>query len=660
MLTGWQQTNLEILRGETGVRLKVSKGTVATNVGGFNSERTTMKKLMLGCLSATVGVVSAVQISVTADQVIAEVPLTLYGTGMEDVNHEIYGGLDAQRLYDESFEETEPAQLIAIDRAVNGSSGKVCGRQWTPILGGGGYEAQDEKVKHLGRRSQMLMPNGGIASVWNAGLNGWGVPCREGRKLLGHVWVKGRVTRLDVSLQRADGRRTYATAELKYDAEKDWARADFALVPRITDPQARFVISATGEGKIWIDDAYLADEPTNVFGKIGCREDIVDAFRREGLTFLRWGGSMSNSENLLFRNQKGDRAPYDGCWFKTSSTGFLYKEFAEMANAMKLPFAFSIFAYETTEEAEKIAAWTKKFDGDVYVEIGNEECSGFTPACGKKDLASIRRYCESVRRLVPAMRKVNPRLKFVNAVMWFGDQMPLMEEAFTLTDGICEYWDIHVSNDKANAVGAVYEPVHQFRELLRRKNPQSTMKAAVFEENGGSHGLKRALGHASGLMALRQFGDFVLTSCPANALQPYGHNDNGWDQGQIFFTTDKVWLQPYGWAQQMASANHRDLLVKSGSSDKDVLLSATRDRANTSLVVHFVNPTTEAKPIEISFADRPGLKPVKATVLTSASLDDHNPPDDPDRVSPKDVTAAFQAQSTLPPLSYLIVEYRAE
>ena len=45
---------------------------------------------------------------------------------------------------------------------------------------------------------------------------------------------------------------------------------------------------------------------------------------------------------------------------------------------------------------------------------------------------------------------------------------------------------------------------------------------------------------------------------------------------------------------------------------------------------------------------------------TSASLDDHNPPDDPDRVSPKDATAAFQAQSTLPPLSYLIVEYRAD
>ena len=49
----------------------------------------------------------SVTVSVDVSNVIAEVPRTLYGTGMEDVNHEICGGLDAQRLYDESFEEQE-------------------------------------------------------------------------------------------------------------------------------------------------------------------------------------------------------------------------------------------------------------------------------------------------------------------------------------------------------------------------------------------------------------------------------------------------------------------------------------------------------------------------------------------------------------------------
>ena len=163
MLTGWLQTNLEILRGETGVWLKVSKGTVATNVG-FNSERTTMKKLMLGCLSATVGVVSAVQISVTADQVIAEVPRTLYGTGMEDVNHEIYGGLDAQRLYGESFEEAPKpcggGNPIGARLNVSGC--------WESLNAHPGELVHDTAVAHWGRASQAMKPNGASASSLGA------------------------------------------------------------------------------------------------------------------------------------------------------------------------------------------------------------------------------------------------------------------------------------------------------------------------------------------------------------------------------------------------------------------------------------------------------------------------------------------------------------
>ena len=65
--------------------------------------------LACGVLSGTGGLrADPVRVSVDLRAVRAEVPRTLYGTGMEDVNHEIYGGLDAQRLYDESFEETEP------------------------------------------------------------------------------------------------------------------------------------------------------------------------------------------------------------------------------------------------------------------------------------------------------------------------------------------------------------------------------------------------------------------------------------------------------------------------------------------------------------------------------------------------------------------------
>ena len=37
----------------------------------------------------------------------------------------------------------------------------------------------------------------------------------------------------------------------------------------------------------------------------------------------------------------------------------------------------------------------------------------------------------------------------------------------------------------------------------------------------------------------------------ANALQALGRNDNGWDQGQLFYLPNATWLSPYGWAQRM-------------------------------------------------------------------------------------------------------------
>ena len=58
---------------------------------------------VLACLSAFAAL--SVEVTVDPSQVLAEVPRTLYGIGMEDVNHEIYGGLDRQLLFGESFEE---------------------------------------------------------------------------------------------------------------------------------------------------------------------------------------------------------------------------------------------------------------------------------------------------------------------------------------------------------------------------------------------------------------------------------------------------------------------------------------------------------------------------------------------------------------------------
>jgi len=475
----------------------------------------------------------------------------------------------------------------------------------------------------------------------------------------GRFFAKGEVGGLSVSLRRRSDAQVYAARSLSLQKTGDWQRLDFTLTPAATDPAAEFVITATDGGRVLVDDAYLADEPTDEFGKIGCREDVVDGFRREGLTFLRWGGSMANSWGYLWKNMAGDRRPYDGFWFRTSSTGFLYKEFVRMANAMKLPCALAIFAYEQVAKAAEIADWLKQFDGEIHVQIGNEECAGITPPSGECTLGDCRRYCESLRLIVTAMRKVNPRLKFVSGLYYLKDHQDVMDEGFRLMDGYVDYWDLHLpmfEKDVTKVVQSARQEFAAFRDMIRRLNPRTKMKAAVFEENGFEHGLRRALAHAAVLGVCREQGDSLLTSCPANALQPYRQNENGWDQGQIFLTPDKVWLQPCGWAQQMASSNHRDLLFDGTSSDSEILLSATGDRAGRSLVLHVVNVSTVAKPVSLTFADGTARKVVRVTALTGDGPLADNTPEAMQRVVPRDMTDEFVRSVALPPYSYVVLE----
>ena len=597
--------------------------------------------------AATGSAAEAVKVSVDVSKVVAEVPRTLYGTGMEDVNHEIYGGLDAERLYLEGFEAEPPTNR---SEAVSGG--------WQPAARGKGAFAWDREIRRSGGASQVLLPNGDAAGVANMGLKSWGVPAREGKKMVGYVHVRGQADALEFALERYDGEKVYATNRVeKVETGEAWRKVSFALVPLVTDPMARLRISAVGNGKVWIDDASLADEPTDRFGELGCREDIVRGFQAQGLTFLRWGGSMANSKDYLYRHMTGERTFYHGLWNWWSSYAFMIPEFVRMAAEMKVPCAFSINAYEPVEDAVKLAEWLKQFDIPLYVGIGNEECAGFNSYCGKPNLPTVRKYCESVRKIVPAMRQANPKLKFVNEIMWLGKRMDLMEEGFRLTDGCCDYWDLHVGCYDAGSGQGVRDKLKAFRDMIGRLNPKSTMKAAIFEENGNNHDMRRALGHASVLIACRELGDFLLTSCPANALQPYNHNDNGWDQGQVFFTPDKAWLQPCGWAQAMASSVHRDLLVESRVEGGDLEVSATRDRKGTSVVLHLVNGKDEARDLTVDFGAEAGLVLKRAVCLSAASPRDHNPPDDPERVSPKDVTETFRPAMRLPPKSYVTLEF---
>ena len=169
--------------------------------------------------------------------------------------------------------------------------------------------------------------------------------------------------------------------------------------------------------------------------------------------------------------------------------------------------------------------------------------------------------------------------------------------------------------------------------LFKKWDARTTLRCTIFEENGGLHNMQRALGHASILNAVRRHGDFVLTSCPANALQPYLQNDNDWDQGQIFFTPNRVWGMPPFYAQQMASANHLDLNIGvqvAGPLD----VTATRSDDGKTMIIHVVNSGDTEISTHIAFANFANRKAVVNTLTLTGKLSDINTPNDPEKIKP--------------------------
>lgn len=573
-------------------------------------------------------------IVVNANQVLNNIPYHLYGSCIEDVNHEIYGGLYDQRLYGESFEE--PAK--------DGVSS-----MWLPIIKG--EYTPDSTQAYNGRKCQLIINKGGI---YNQGLNHWGIAIQKGHSLTGNIYLKGDQS-ATIELQSADGSKTYASTQTG-SITNNWKKYTFELQPNATDSNARFAIYTSQAGKLWLDQVTLMAPKTAQFKGLPFRKDIAGKMQEEGLRFLRYGGTMVNAPEYRWKKMIGprdNRPPYKGHWYPYSSNGFGIFEFLQFCEAAGFEAAFAINIEETAQDAADLVEYLK---GDAstsygskriadghpapykvkYIEIGNEEVLFDGDRADQYD-----HYIERFNDLYTAIHGKDTSIQLVCSV-WWRPESPNTERLFKAIDGKAPYWDLHVGGDNPREGLKVDNDLTQMEALFKKWHPHTTMKCAIFEENGGLHNQQRALGHASILNAVRRHGAFVLTSCAANALQALHQNDNGWDQGQIFFTPSSVWGVPPFYATQMAAANHQPILIH---SDTDTLLdvTATRSQDNKTIVLHIVNAFDKPCKAQID------LKDYKARNVTICQLSN--------AVYTERKLPADNLMYTFPPASYTIIKY---
>jgi len=133
---------------------------LSNKVPGSNQSKNKMKNqtglrrataILAGILSvlATVGQTKGTTITVEADQVLHTNSSYLTGACLEDVNHEVYGGIDSQMIFGESF--AEPAASLPL------KGFKTYGGRWTP--------AEDGSVEGVGGDGSKIVRDGPAMSA---------------------------------------------------------------------------------------------------------------------------------------------------------------------------------------------------------------------------------------------------------------------------------------------------------------------------------------------------------------------------------------------------------------------------------------------------------------------------------------------------------------
>jgi alpha-L-arabinofuranosidase len=562
---------------------------------------------------------------------------------------------------------------------------RVVSGMWDPVLTGAarGRFRLDPERPFNSRQCQHLelLDGAGTAGVANSGLNRWGLTFRKGRRYAGRLYLRAARpgARVSVALQSADGSKTYASRTLP-PASLDWTRFDFSLQPNATDQKARFALWLDRPGSVWVDQVSLSGTGKELFHGLPARNDLGRMLQAQGLRMLRYGGSMVNVPGYRWKQMVGDRdrrPQYRGNWYPYSTNGFGIEEFVQFCRAAGFEPVVAINIDETGEDAADLveylngpatSPWGRKRAesghsesyGVRYFEIGNEEGLPGSPA---EYRAHYAHYLERFKALHAAMTRKDSALQLIIAAWWRPEE-PLIRRMVEELSGQAALWDVHVWADNLRDGDEAERLFVQMRQLFQQWAPGTALKACVLEENGNTHHLGRALGHAHVLNTTERLGDFVVMDCPANCLQPWQQNDNGWDQGQVFFTSGQVWGMPPYYAQQLAARNYLPLRLASEvtSPQEELDVTATRSEDGSALVLKVVN--LGGRPHRSAVEIRNGRElERRAEVWTlTGRLEERNTPEAPERIRPQqtpftDAGKSFEYE--FPPHSYTILRLRA-
>jgi hypothetical protein len=624
------------------------------------------KYLVVSFLAALSGVLTLTTlageatIDVQADHPCNRVSPYLTGACLEDVNHEVYGGLYSQMIFGESFQEP-PAPVDGQQASKVGEKPKIS-RQWRLIVGGDVRADFDLDTNRpfVGLQSQRLdfKSGSGVVGIENRGLNRCGLDFLAGKNYEGCIWARSdSPTECFVTLESGDGKIVSAESRLTV-ASNGWQRIEFNLTPDTNVTRGRFALELRQPGTITVGYAFLQPGNWGRFKGLPVRRDVAQAMVDQGITVLRYGGSMVNAAEYRWKKMIGPRErrqPYFGTWYSYSSNGWAipdFLNFCEAAGFLGIPdfnvnetpsdlADFVEYANGPTNSlwgARRVADGHPESYGLKYLELGNEECVN-------------QIYFAKFADLAKAIWAKDPQIILV--VGDFSYQQPI-ENPFSFSGADShlttlaaqqkilqlaranhrEVWfDLHVWTD-GPLPSSYLQGAFSFRNALEKIGDGAQFHVVIFELNADNHSQRRALANALAIQSFERDGQIPVVAS-ANSLQPDGQNDNGWNQGLLFLNPEKVWFQPPGFVTQMLSQNYLPERVACLVTAGDQLdANAKRSDDGKALLLQVVNSGDSPLTATIKLNGFTPLRPLVHVEQLAGTLDDLNTAGDPAHIRP--------------------------
>lgn len=533
----------------------------------------------------------------------------------------------------------------------------------------------------------------GLLGMSNRGLGREGLYLLKEQPYEGYLFAKAangstRDALLTVSLRRVSG-EVLASSTLTVPARSNWTQYHFSLTPSggtacvdaagdpsimCTPPDAgtvpghacvscggEFALGLTGPGVAYVDYVYLSPGAWGRYKGLPVLKSGVDVLKSMGVSLIRQGGSYASRTPPFayfwkrWRGKPWTRPSVSWEWRHSLISGWGPFEFVDMCNAAGITPVLTTQAQDgeccAPEDMADLVEYCyggpsskwgaqRVADGhpDVYnvsiFELGNEQYNSLFPQQVKAMEARA------------ASLGMGGKLYYMspNNAHWLDENATAEAEALGLKDHL-------LSDEHVGGGGGVSVAKQLFGAF-----PNQTFGACNAETNAGTHHVTRMLQEAADL------NDWLSHPIPSTSgdagsrlkfrtasfcTERSGHFD-AWDQGMSFFLPNMTWLQPPGHVHAMVAQSWQPLGLATTLSpppahpgyNAPYSASAAKSEDGKILVARVVNMGTGAQRVTFEHDGKTAPPPSRAVQIADADGNNANPPAEPDRVAPRDITAA--------------------